>query len=184
MALVVNNPSAKAGDTEIWVRVPVGKIPWRRKWQPTPIYLPRKFHGQRSPMGYSPWGRRVSDTTVHTSSSIVKSETESHSVMSDSLWPRGLYSPLNFPGQNTGWVAFPFSRGSCQPRDQTQVSHIAGRFFTSGTTREAQEYWRGKPIPLQQIFPTQESNQGLLHSRWILYQLSYQGSWSGCWKDL
>ena len=113
-----------------------------------------------------------------------ESESESHSVMSDSLWPRGLYSPLNFPGQNTGWVAFPFSRGSCQPRDQTQVSHIAGRFFTSGTTREAQEYWRGKPIPLQQIFPTQESNQGLLHSRWILYQLSYQGSWSGCWKDL
>ena len=32
------------------------------------------------------------------------------------------------------WVAFPFSRGSSQPRDQTQVSHIAGRFFTSSTT--------------------------------------------------
>ena len=39
------------------------------------------------------------------------------------------------------WVAFPFSRGSSQPRDQTQVSHSAGRFFTSWTTREAQEYW-------------------------------------------
>ena len=38
-------------------------------------------------------------------------------------------------------VAFPFSRGSFQPRDQTQVSHIAGRFFTSWATREAQEYW-------------------------------------------
>ena len=35
------------------------------------------------------------------------------------------------------WVAFPFSRGSSQPRDRTQVSHIAGRFFTSWTTREA-----------------------------------------------
>ena len=35
------------------------------------------------------------------------------------------------------WVAFPFSRGSSQPRDQTQVSHIAGRFFTSWATREA-----------------------------------------------
>ena len=41
------------------------------------------------------------------------------------------------------WVAFPFSRGSSQPRDQTQVSHIAGRFFTSWATREAQEYWSG-----------------------------------------
>ena len=39
------------------------------------------------------------------------------------------------------WVAFPFSRGSSQPRDRTQVFHIAGGFFTSWATREAQEYW-------------------------------------------
>ena len=36
------------------------------------------------------------------------------------------------------WVAFPFSTSSSQPRDQTQVSHIAGRFFTSRATKEAQ----------------------------------------------
>ena len=41
------------------------------------------------------------------------------------------------------WVAIPFSRGSSQPRDQTQVSRIAGGFFTSWATREAQEYWNG-----------------------------------------
>ena len=41
------------------------------------------------------------------------------------------------------WVAIPFSRGSSQPRDRTQVSHIAGGFFTSWATREAQEYWSG-----------------------------------------
>ena len=34
----------------------VGKIPWRRKWQPTPIFLPEKVHGQRSLVGYNPWG--------------------------------------------------------------------------------------------------------------------------------
>ena len=39
------------------------------------------------------------------------------------------------------WVAFPFSRGSTQPRDQTQVFHIAAEFFTSWAIREAQEYW-------------------------------------------
>ena len=39
------------------------------------------------------------------------------------------------------WVAFPFSRGSSQARDQTYVSHIEGRFFTVWITREAQEYW-------------------------------------------
>ena len=87
------------------------------------------------------------------------------------------------------WVAFLFSRGSSQLRDQTQVSRIAGRFFTSWATREAQEYWSipsqaDLPDPvdrrslslLQWIFPTQESNQGLLQWRWILYQLSYEGS--------
>ena len=40
-------------------------------------------------------------------------------------------------------VAFPFSRGSSQLKDQTQVSYIAGKFFTSWATREVQEYWSG-----------------------------------------
>ena len=41
------------------------------------------------------------------------------------------------------WVAFPFSKGSSQTRDEIQVSHIAGSFFTSWATREAKEYWSG-----------------------------------------
>ena len=41
----------------------VGKSPWRRKWQSTPVLLPRKSHGQRSLAGYSPRGRKESDTT-------------------------------------------------------------------------------------------------------------------------
>ena len=41
----------------------VGKIPWRRKRQPTPVFLPGESHGQRSLAGYSPWGRRELDTT-------------------------------------------------------------------------------------------------------------------------
>ena len=41
----------------------VGKIPWRREWHPTPVFLPREFHGQRSLAGYSPWGHKESDTT-------------------------------------------------------------------------------------------------------------------------
>ena len=51
------------------------------------------------------------------------------------------------------WVAFPFSSGSSQPRDRTQVSHIAGGFFTSWATREAQEYWSGWPIPFPADLP-------------------------------
>ena len=49
-----------------WIR----KIPWRRKWPPTPVCLPGKSYGQRSPAGYCPWGRKESDVTerlaVHT----------------------------------------------------------------------------------------------------------------------
>ena len=76
------------------------------------------------------------------------------------------------------WVAFPFSRGFSQPRDQTQVCHIAGRFFTSWATREAQEYWSALTLRsfLQQIFPTQGLNPGIPYCRQILYQLSPQGS--------
>ena len=67
----------------------------------------------------------------------VKSESESCSVVSDSLRSHGLYSPWNSAGQNTGV---------------------------------------GSLSLLQGIFPTQELNQGLLHCRQILHQLSYQGS--------
>ena len=56
-------------------------------------------------------------------------ESESRSVMSDSLRPLGLYSPWNSPGQNTGVGSLSFSRGSSQPRDWTQVSHIAGGVY-------------------------------------------------------
>ena len=64
-------------------------------------------------------------------------ESESHSLVSDSLRPHGLYSPRNSPGQNTGV---------------------------------------GSLSLLQGIFPTQGSNPGLLHCRWILYQLSHKAS--------
>ena len=41
----------------------LGRFPWRRKWQPTPVFLPGESHGQRNLVGYSPQGRKESDTT-------------------------------------------------------------------------------------------------------------------------
>ena len=70
-------------------------------------------------------------------SAIYRGESESCSVVSNSLQPHGLHSPWNSPGQNTG---------------------------------------AGNRSLLQGIFPTQGSNLGLPHCRWILYQLSHQGS--------
>ena len=97
-------------------------------------------------------------------------ESESCSAVSNSWQP---HSPGNSPVLNT---AVPFSRGSSQPRDPTQVSRIAGWFFTSWATREAQKYWSGEPVPSPADLPDPELNWGLLHCRQTLYQLSYQGS--------
>ena len=64
-----------------------------------------------------------------------------------------LWDPMDYivhgilQGRILEWVAFLFSRGSSQPRDQTQVSHIAGGYFTSWATSEAQEYYSGQPVP-------------------------------------
>ena len=62
----------------------------------------------------------------------LKKWSESNSVVSDSLWSPGILQ-----AKMLEWVAFPFSRGASQPKDGTQVSHIAGRFFTNWAMREA-----------------------------------------------
>ena len=59
---------------DLWVR----KSPWRRKWQPAPVFLPRKSHGWRSLVGYSPWGCKESDTTWWLNNNITEDCPESH----------------------------------------------------------------------------------------------------------
>ena len=61
---MVKNLSANPGRPRFhpWV----GKIPWRRAWQPTPVFLPGESRGQRSLVGYSPWDHKESDTTEAT----------------------------------------------------------------------------------------------------------------------
>ena len=62
MAQLVKNPLANAGAAREVGLVPgPGRPPWKRKWQPTPIFFLGKSHGQRSLAGYSPWGRKKSD---------------------------------------------------------------------------------------------------------------------------
>ena len=81
----------------------VGKMLWRRKCHPTPVFLPGKSHGQRRLAGYSPWGCEESDmieqlsiwecvhTQTHTHIYIsVQFSSVSCSVLSDCLWPHGL----------------------------------------------------------------------------------------------
>ena len=126
-----------------------GKIPWTRDQPSTPIF---------QSMDSSPWGHKESITTewlkhtplqmggclhVRCYHRICKATLhkmcpnagcESCLVMSNSLQPHEDTVHGILQARLLEWVAFPFSRGSSQPRDRTEVSRIAGRFFTSWTT--------------------------------------------------
>ena len=96
-----------------WVR----KIPWRRKWQPTPVFLPEESHGPRSLAGYSPWGHKELDTTerLHFTSLLLVTKSKKDPVISvQSLsyvrlfetpwtvaWTK-LLRPWDFPSKSTG----------------------------------------------------------------------------------
>ena len=61
---MVKNPPAYAGDARDLGSIPrTGRFPWNRKWQPAPVFLPVEFQGQRSLVGYCPWGHTELDTT-------------------------------------------------------------------------------------------------------------------------
>ena len=103
---------------------------------------------------------------------LLHCESESHSVMSNSLRPYGLYSPWNSPGQNT---------------EVGSLSLLQGIFPTQGSNPGFPHHMQilyqlskntgvGSLSLLQWIFPTQELNRGLQNCKQILYQLSYDGS--------
>ena len=62
----VKNLSTNQEAQETWFDPWVGKMPWRREWQPIPVFLAGESHGQRNLAGYSPWGRQESNTTEDT----------------------------------------------------------------------------------------------------------------------
>ena len=60
--MIKNLPANAAGFKRHRFNPWVGKIPWRREWQPIPVFLPGKYYGQMSLVDYSPWGCKESDT--------------------------------------------------------------------------------------------------------------------------
>ena len=92
MAQTVKNPPAMQ-ETQVdpWV----GKIPWRRKWLPTPAFFPGESHGQRSLASYSPWGRQELDTTERLSTHIHTQEIGSSIAASEASTGLVVGSPLN-----------------------------------------------------------------------------------------
>ena len=101
----------------------VGKISWRTKWQPTPVFLPGKFHSQRSLAGCN---LCVRDRLLR--SRLTLCDTMDHS-------PPGYSVYRMLKARILEWVAMPSSKVSCQPRDRHIKSPaLVGRFFTTSTT--------------------------------------------------
>ena len=67
---MVKNQPANAGDSGDMGSIPGWDYPWRKKWQPTPIFLPGVSHEERSLAGYSPQGLKESDTTEVTARTV------------------------------------------------------------------------------------------------------------------
>ena len=105
-----------------------------------------------------------------------ESESESCSLVYDSLQPHGLYSPWNSPGQNTGVAAFPFSRDLLNPGIKPRSAALQADSLPAEPLGKPKNTGVGSLSLLHRIFPTQELNQGHLYCRWILYQLNNQGS--------
>ena len=106
----------------------------------------------------------------------LKSKSESYSLVSNSLLSHGLYNPWNSPGLNTGLGSLSLLQGISQPRDQTRSPTLQADSLPAEPPGKAKNTGVGNLPILQRIFPTQESNWGLWHCRWILYQLSHQES--------
>ena len=86
------------------------------------------------------WEKRFPKSQSYNDIYLYLKWSESRSVMSSSLWPHGYTVHGILQARILEWVAVPFSKGSFHPRDWTQVSCIAGGFFTSWATREAFGY--------------------------------------------
>ena len=120
-----------------------GKIPWRRGWQPTPVFFPGESHGYSSLVGYSPWGRKELDMTeatwlaymhdtnletcnVFTGLSSFHTGNENPTLCNPKgCSPSGSSVHGILQGRILEWVAMLSSRGFSQPRDPTRISYVS-----------------------------------------------------------
>ena len=112
----------------------VGKIPWKRERLTTPVFWPGEFHRL-----YSPWQKntyfcfdyaKAFDCVDHNKMWKTLSEVKVAQLCLTLCDPMDYTVHGILQARILEWLAFPFSRRSSQPRDRTQVSHIAGGFFT------------------------------------------------------
>ena len=173
----------------VWVR----KISWNGKWQPTPVFLPGKFHGQRSLVGYSPWGAKVHGVTK----SRTRRSTHTQCVygMAFRAQLKGCIKvdicPCYICEICSMGVGLTHETGAASKvvvcmKSESEVTQLCptlcdphGPYRTRllcPWNSPGKNTGVGSYSLLQGIFPTQGSNPGLLHCRQTLYRLSHSTS--------
>ena len=148
-----------------------GEIPWRRKWQPIPVFLPGELHGQRSLVGYSPyhnlWNHKLQPQKWK---SIPRSLRVEHD------WETNIFSFTFFfkieITMRKEWNAVHAKSLQLCP----SLCNAMGCLLPASSVRgilQARNTGVGCHVPLQGIFPTQGLNLGLLHYWQILYHLNH-----------
>ena len=155
-------------------------IPCKREWQPTPVFLPGVSHGQRSLVGYSPWGHKESDTTEWLTHTPLQKELEKQAPQSpaqffsffqtskfpEMLWPQGHhfshFSEIYFLCCKSIWHI------------QFSWAHSVSAFFL-GMCLLVTRSCSALSDPMDCSPPGSSVHGLLLHGRQILYCLSHQG---------
>ena len=140
----------------------VGKIPWRRKWQPTPGFLPGKPHGQRSLAGYSDGGHKIA---------LATEQQWQLALLNKASYSNNICSAVTVNIYNQLWCVL--SRSIMSDSVQSHGLQPTKLLYTWGFSR--QEYWSGLPCPPPGDLPSPRLNPCLPHCRHSLYHLSHQG---------
>ena len=126
----------------MWVQFLGQKIPWRRKWQPTPVFLPGESHGQRNLEGYSPWGRTESDNRSDLACTL-STDTMTVEFKPDQQSSRG---KLQRPTYLSQILKYPVGKRCCQQYWSSSLWKTFSMCFS-------EEMWPCHCFSLLQFFP-------------------------------
>ena len=128
----------------------IGKIPWRRKWQLSPVFFPGKFHGQRRQVDYSSWGcKRVKNDLA---AAAAAKSLQSCPTLCDPIdgSPPGPAIPGILQARTLEWVAISSSnawKGKVKVKSLSRVRLLATPWTAAYQAPPRQEYWSGVPLP-------------------------------------
>ena len=141
----------------------IRSIPWRRKWQPTPVFWPGEFHGQRSLAGYSPWGCKELDMTECT---CARTHTHTHTHTQHQIT-----SPGFSKGQGQDWLTCDASARPPSPSHCTFSSPCSALLGAPACPQHQNRTKSGEPGPQEWPNCHWFWLQGLFHDSLLLSEM-------------